>query len=147
MATGAYEAHVAYTRERVRAAYAGVKAAEDPFAQVRVATAASEIDGAWLALEHNLRELMGYTTAGQKIPMPLRVRIRRDQVRGTTQSIAAVDRLFENSGGRALAVGTPIQRFWRDAHAGRVHAVNDPERALVMFGTAEFGLPITDAML
>ena len=147
MATGAYEAHVAYTRERVRAAYAGVKAAEDPFAQVRVATAASEIDGAWLALEHNLRELMGYTTAGQKIPMPLRVRIRRDQVRGTTQSIAAVDRLFENSGGRALAVGTPIQRFWRDAHAGRVHAVNDPERALVMFGTAEFGLPISDAML
>ena len=77
----------------------------------------------------------------------LPVQLRRDQVRGTAQAIAAVDRLFENSGGRALAVGTPIQRFWRDAHAGRVHAVNDPERALVMFGSGEFGLPITDAML
>lgn len=147
MATGAYEAHVAYTRERVRAAYAGVKAAEDPFAQVRVATAASDLDSAWLALETNMRELMTYTRAEQKIPMAVRLRIRRDQVRGTAQSIAAVDRLFENSGGRALAVGTPIQRFWRDAHAGRVHAVNDPERALVMFGSGEFGLPITDAML
>jgi 3-hydroxy-9,10-secoandrosta-1,3,5(10)-triene-9,17-dione monooxygenase len=147
MATGAYEAHVAYTRERVRAAYAGVKAAEDPFAQVRVATAASDLDAAWLAVENNMRALMTYTRAEQKIPMAVRLRVRRDQVRGTAQAIAAVDRLFGNSGGRALAVGTPIQRFWRDAHAGRVHAVNDPERALVMFGSGEFGLPITDAML
>ena len=77
-----------------------------------------------------MRELMAYTTAGERIPMPLRLRVRRDQVRGTGQAISAVDRLFENSGGRALAVGTPIQRFWRDAHAGRVHAINDPERAL-----------------
>ena len=60
MATGAYEAHVAYTRDRVRVAYAGQKAAQDPFAQVRVAEAAAEIDGAWLALERNMTELMGY---------------------------------------------------------------------------------------
>jgi 3-hydroxy-9,10-secoandrosta-1,3,5(10)-triene-9,17-dione monooxygenase len=147
MADGAYEAHVAYTRERVRASYVGVKAVEDPFAQVRVAEAAIDLDAAWRALEHNMRELMGHVTAGEKIPMRLRLRIRRDQVRGTGQAINAIDLLFENSGGRALAVGTPIQRFWRDAHAGRVHAINDPERALVMFGRGEFGLPIKDAML
>jgi 3-hydroxy-9,10-secoandrosta-1,3,5(10)-triene-9,17-dione monooxygenase len=147
MANGAYEAHVSYTRERVRASYVGVKAAEDPFAQVRVAEAAVDLDAAWLALENNMRELMGYVTAGERIPLRLRLRIRRDQVRGTGQAISAVDRLFENSGGRALAVGTPIQRFWRDAHAGRVHAINDPERALVMFGRGEFGLPNADAML
>ena len=147
MADGAYEAHVAYTRERVRASYVGVKAAEDPFAQVRVAEAAIDLDAAWRALDHNMRDLMGHVTAGEKIPMRLRLRIRRDQVRGTGQAINAIDLLFENSGGRALAVGTPIQRFWRDAHAGRVHAINDPERALVMFGRGEFGLPIQDAML
>jgi 3-hydroxy-9,10-secoandrosta-1,3,5(10)-triene-9,17-dione monooxygenase len=131
----------------VRAAYAGQKAAEDPFAQVRVAEAACEIDAAWLQLEHNMRELMAYAEAGSEIPVPLRLRVRRDQVRGTGRAIAAVDKLFENSGGRALATGTPIQRFWRDAHAGRVHAINDPERALTMFGRGEFGLPVTDAML
>ena len=60
----------------------------------------------------------------------------------------AVDLLFENSGGRALKTGTPIQRFWRDAHAGRVHAINDPERALSAFGRGEFGLEVPpDAML
>jgi 3-hydroxy-9,10-secoandrosta-1,3,5(10)-triene-9,17-dione monooxygenase len=148
MATGAYEAHVTYLRDRVRVAYAGQKAAQDPFAQVRVAEAAAEIDGAWLALERNMSDLMGYARAGEQIPVDVRLRARRDQVRGTGQAIRAVDRLFENSGGRALKSGTPIQRFWRDAHAGRVHAINDPERALSMYGGSEFGLPVpADAML
>jgi 3-hydroxy-9,10-secoandrosta-1,3,5(10)-triene-9,17-dione monooxygenase len=148
MATGAYEAHVAYQRDRFSAAYAGHKVSEDPFAQVRIAEAAAEIDGAWLALERNMTELMEHARAGDPIPMPLRLRIRRDQVRGTGQAISAVDLLFENSGGRALRTGTPIQRCWRDAHAGRVHAINDPERALTMFGRGEFGLPpAVDAML
>jgi 3-hydroxy-9,10-secoandrosta-1,3,5(10)-triene-9,17-dione monooxygenase len=92
--------------------------------------------------------LMTHARAGEKIPMALRLRVRRDQVRGTGQAISAVDLLFENSGGRALRAGTPIQRFWRDAHAGRVHAINDPERALSMFGRGELGLDAgPDAML
>ena len=94
-----------------------------------------------------MTELIGYARAGQQIPADVRLRVRRDQVRGTAQSIRAIDRLFENSGGRALKAGTPIQRFWRDAHAGRVHAINDPERALSMYGGGEFGLPVpADAM-
>ncbi|MEU7907163.1 3-hydroxy-9,10-secoandrosta-1,3,5(10)-triene-9,17-dione monooxygenase oxygenase subunit [Actinoplanes sp. NPDC049118] len=147
MATGAYDAHVSYLRERVRAAYAGVRAAEDPYSQVRVANAASDLDSAWLACENNMRELMSLAGAGQKLPIRLRLRVRRDQVRGTELAIQAVDRLFENSGGRALATGTPIQRFWRDAHAGRVHAINDPERALSLYGRGEFGLSTADAMV
>ncbi len=120
MGTGAYQAHVAYQRGRVRASYVGVKAAEDPFGQVRIAEAAALLDAAWLALERDMTELMAHARAGEKIPLPLRLRVRRDQVTGTGQAIRAVDLLFENSGGRALKTGTPIQRFWRDAHAGRV---------------------------
>ena len=148
MATGAYDAHVAYQRDRVRASYVGQKAAEDPFAQVRVAEAAGLLDAAWLALERDMAELMAHARAGKKLPLPLRLRVRRDQVTGTGQAIRAVDLLFENSGGRALKNGTPIQRFWRDAHAGRVHAINDQERALSMFGRGEFGQEVPpDAMV
>jgi len=148
MATGAYDAHVAYQRDRVRASYVGQKAAEDPFGQVRIAEAAGLLDAAWLALDRNMTELMAHARAGQKLALPLRLRVRRDQVTGTGQAIRAVDLLFENSGGRALKRGTPIQRFWRDAHAGRVHAINDPERALSMFGRGEFGLDAPpDAMV
>ncbi len=147
MATGAYQAHVEYQQQRVRASYVGQKSADDPFAQVRVAEAAALIDVAWLALDRDMTELMGHARAGERIPMPLRLRVRRDQVTGTGQAIRAVDLLFENSGGRALKLGTPIQRFWRDAHAGRVHAINDPERALTMFGRGELGHDVPpDAM-
>ncbi|MFD5093119.1 3-hydroxy-9,10-secoandrosta-1,3,5(10)-triene-9,17-dione monooxygenase oxygenase subunit [Amycolatopsis thailandensis] len=147
MAQGAYDAHVEYQGKRVRAAYAGEQSKEDPFAKVRIAEAASEIDAAWLQLTHNIDELYQLACKGEKLPFPTRLRVRRDQVRGTERAIFAIDRLFENSGGRALKAGTPIQRFWRDAHAGRVHAANDAERAYVMFGTGAFGLPVENAMV
>ncbi|MDA3628410.1 3-hydroxy-9,10-secoandrosta-1,3,5(10)-triene-9,17-dione monooxygenase oxygenase subunit [Saccharopolyspora oryzae] len=147
MAQGAYDAHVDHQVKRVRAAFAGEKVKEDPFAKVRIAEAASEIDAAWLQLTHNLSEEYELAKAGEEIPFSLRLRARRDQVRGTARAISAVDRLFENSGGRALWSGTPIQRFWRDAHAGRVHAANDLERAYLMFGTGEFGQPVKDTMV
>ncbi|HEX6447841.1 MAG TPA: flavin-dependent monooxygenase [Trebonia sp.] len=148
MATGAYEAHVAYQRDRVRAAYLGQKAAEDPHSQVRVARAGAEIDAAWLALERDITDLYTLAKAGEKFPMELRLRARRDQVLGTERAISAIDLLFENSGGRALKMGTPLQRFWRDAHSGRVHAINDVERALTMFGRGEFGMDAgPDAMV
>ncbi|ANN16568.1 monooxygenase [Amycolatopsis orientalis] len=147
MAQGAYDAHVEHQGKRVRAAYAGEQSKEDPFAKVRIAEAASEIDAAWLQLTHNIDELYQLACKGEKLPFPTRLRVRRDQVRGTERAIFAIDRLFENSGGRALRAGTPIQRFWRDAHAGRVHAANDAERAYVMFGTGAFGLPVENAMV
>ena len=146
MAQGAYDAYVGWTKERVRASTGG-KAADDSFNQLRIAEAASRIDGAVLQIERNLEEELDHATKGEKIPMPLRVRVRRDQVNATGAGIAAVDRLFESAGGRALRTGTPIQRFWRDAHAGRVHAINDPEKALAMYGQFELGLKVQDAWL
>ncbi|UGT59651.1 3-hydroxy-9,10-secoandrosta-1,3,5(10)-triene-9,17-dione monooxygenase oxygenase subunit [Nocardia asteroides] len=147
MAYGAYEAHIEHQGKRVRAAYAGEKAKEDPFAKVRVAEAASDIDAAWRQLSGNVADEYAILKAGGEIPFDLRVRARRDQVRATGRAIASIDRLFESAGATALSNGTPLQRFWRDAHAGRVHAANDPERAYQMFGTHEFGLPINDAMV
>ena len=146
MATGAYAEHVEMQRKRVRAAYIAEKAVNDPFASVRIARASSEIDAAWALLMSNLREMQDLVAKGVKIPLNLRLKVRRDQVIGTERAVAAIDTLFEASGGRALAEGTYLQRAWRDAHAGRVHAANDPERALVMYGAVEFGQKIDPGM-
>ena len=146
MATGAYQEHVDMQQKRVRAAYLGEKASSDPFAAVRIAKASSEIDAAWALLINNLREEQAHVARGEKIPLSLRLRVRRDQVLGTQRAIDAIDTLFEASGGRALAEGTYLQRAWRDAHAGRVHAANDPERALKLFGDLEFGHKIDPGM-
>ena len=86
------------------------------------------------------------SSEGEKIPLGLRLKVRRDQVLGTQRAIDAIDALFEASGGRALAEGTYLQRAWRDAHAGRVHAANDPERALQMYGAHEFGHKVDPGM-
>src|SRR5262249_9462398 len=67
MATGAYEAHVAYQRERVRASYVGQKAAEDPHAQVRVAEAAAGPDSAWPGPEANTGDVMGHARPGPDV--------------------------------------------------------------------------------
>ncbi|KAA0104197.1 3-hydroxy-9,10-secoandrosta-1,3,5(10)-triene-9,17-dione monooxygenase oxygenase subunit [Mycolicibacterium sp. P1-5] len=147
MAYGAYAAHVEHQGKRVRAAYAGEKAKDDPFAKVRIAEAASDIDAAWGQLSGNLATEYTLLLDGQDIPLELRAKARRDQVRATQRAIAAIDRLFESAGATALGIDTPLQRFWRDAHAGRVHAANDAERAYVMFGNQEFGLPLGDTMV
>ena len=147
MAYGAYDAHVEHQGKRVRAAFAGEKAKDDPFAKVRIAEAASDIDAAWRQLSGNVADEYALLAAGKEIPFELRARARRDQVRATGRAIASVDRLFEASGATALGNDQPVQRFWRDAHAGRVHAANDPERAYVIFGNNEFGLPPGDTMV
>jgi 3-hydroxy-9,10-secoandrosta-1,3,5(10)-triene-9,17-dione monooxygenase len=147
MAQGAYESHVETMRERVRVSYGGQKVAQDPFAHVRVARAASDIDAAWLQLVRNVQEEQTFADAGEDLPMELRLRARRDQVRGTERAIEAIDLLFKNSGGRSLKTGNPIERAWRDAHAGSVHAANDTERWLAMYGKGAFGLEIKDAMI
>lgn len=147
MAYGAYAAHVEHQGKRVRAAFAGEKAKDDPFAKVRIAEASSDIDAAWRQLSGNVADEYAKLVAGEEVPFEMRLRARRDQVRATGRAIASIDKLFESSGATALANGTPLQRFWRDAHAGRVHAANDPERAYVMYGSGEFGLPISDTMV
>jgi 3-hydroxy-9,10-secoandrosta-1,3,5(10)-triene-9,17-dione monooxygenase len=146
MAMGAYAEHVEMQQKRVRAAYLGEKASLDPFAAVRIARSSSEIDAAWALLMGNIREEQDLVARGETIPLELRLRVRRDQVLGTARAIDAIDTLFEASGGRALAEGTYLQRTWRDAHAGRVHAANDPERALQMYGAQQFGHKVDPGM-
>ncbi|GAA0950151.1 3-hydroxy-9,10-secoandrosta-1,3,5(10)-triene-9,17-dione monooxygenase oxygenase subunit [Actinocorallia libanotica] len=147
IAQSALDSYIQVTRERYRVSYGNQKVAEDPHAQVRIATAASEIDAAWLQLSRNISEQRRLAEAGEELPLKLRLVTRRDQVMATQRAIKAVDLLFENAGGRALTSGNAVQRAWRDAHAGRVHAVNDPERALTMYGQGALGLEVTDVMM
>jgi len=146
MATGAYALHVGATRERVRAAYLGEKSVDDPFAQVRIATAAADVDVAWWTLEKDINDEWAHAVAGTKIPIDLRLRARRDQVLGSGRALAAIDLLFESAGGKAINAGLPLPRFWRDAHAARVHAGNDPERVLVLYGKNELGIQVRDGL-
>ena len=102
MAYGAYDAHVEHQGKRVRAAFAGEKSKDDPFAKVRIAEAASDIDAGWRQLIGNVGDEYALLEADKEIPFELRARARRDQVRATARAIASIDLLFEASGATAL---------------------------------------------
>ena len=115
-----------------------------PFMQYRLAEAAAEIDAARDRMLANFAEMMRRARAGEEIPLGLRARYRWDSGKAIDRSVYAVDRLFEASGGHALFLDNPIQRAWRDVHAMRAHAGNNPERASFIFARSEFGLPPQD---
>ena len=92
-------------------------------------------------------DVWGRAAAGEQVSLAERAASRRTQVAAAWRAVRAMDEVVARSGGNGMRMDNPIQRFWRDAHAGRVHAINDVERALSMFGTFEFGMPIADAML
>lgn len=144
---GCLDSYVAAMRDRVRLSLGGGRFAEDQFAQVAVARAASEIDAAILQTDRNISELFACASAGREIPWELRLRARRDQVRATERSLEAIDLLFKTAGGNSLQRGNPIERAWRDAHAGSVHVANDVERALALYGRSAFGLPVEDDLV
>ncbi|MFF8596456.1 3-hydroxy-9,10-secoandrosta-1,3,5(10)-triene-9,17-dione monooxygenase oxygenase subunit [Streptomyces sp. NPDC015220] len=145
--TGGYDSYVSMTKERVRLSLGGGRFAEDPYAQVAIARAACEIDATILQMDHNIREMTVRAAEGRDIPMELRLRTRRDQVRGTERAIAAIDLLFKTAGGTSLRRGSPIERAWRDAHAGSVHVANDVERTLAMYGRGALGLTVEDNLV
>ena len=140
VALGALQAFRDHTRARVSPRDKSM-VAEDPFMQFRLADAAADVDAARDRLLRNFEEMMCLARAGQEIPLESRARYRWDAAKTTTWCVQAVDRLFEASGGRAIFLHHPIQRAWRDVHAIRAHAGNNPDKAALIFGRSEFGLP------
>jgi 3-hydroxy-9,10-secoandrosta-1,3,5(10)-triene-9,17-dione monooxygenase len=114
---------------------------EDPFVQYRLADAAAEVEAAHARMHQNFEEMMALSRAGQGIPLESRARYRWDAAKATTWCVQAVDRLFEASGGHAVFLHNPLQRSWRDVHAIRAHAGNNPDKAALIFGRSAFGLP------
>jgi 3-hydroxy-9,10-secoandrosta-1,3,5(10)-triene-9,17-dione monooxygenase len=135
-ARGALDLFLAQTRSRV-SSLGGAKSAEDPAVQARIADAAAEIDAAQAALERDWSELQAHAERGDGIPLRPRVRCRADAARAVARSIGAVDRLFEASGGRAIFLGNPMQRVFRDVHAMRAHAFNNPDVTARLLGRFE----------
>jgi 3-hydroxy-9,10-secoandrosta-1,3,5(10)-triene-9,17-dione monooxygenase len=138
MATGAYEEHVRWSRSRTRAS-SGAVVAEEAFSRMRVADASGEIDTARASLLRSMDDLMAAARAGD-VPMDLRARVRRDQARAVLMTVRAVDLLFDNSGASAIKDDSPMQQFWRDIHAARMHNSNVPEPVLAGYGALQFGI-------
>jgi 3-hydroxy-9,10-secoandrosta-1,3,5(10)-triene-9,17-dione monooxygenase len=146
-AEGAYEYHLDRMRQRTRLSHGGRTGSADGFAPVAVARGAGEIDASVLQLDRDLRELMGHARRNERIPIELRLRARRDQVRGTERAVEAVDLLLKAAGGHGVQNDNPIQRAWRDVHTGAAHVVNDVEQGMSLYGRWAYGLGVDDSLI
>ena len=113
----------------------------------KLAEASSEIDAARVQMLDNLGDVWSYILEGEPVPLEVRARARRDQVVAARRSIEAADIIFSQAGGRGLSLRSPIQRLWRDAHAGSHHVVNGSEQALTGYGAYLMGEPLEDQLV
>ncbi|MEV0685843.1 acyl-CoA dehydrogenase family protein [Nocardia sp. NPDC050378] len=124
IAEGALAAHLDYQRERVGAQGTAVK--DDPYVLFAIGEAAADINAARQELLANVDRVWDLVDAGKEVGFADRAAGRRTQVRAAWRAVMAVDQIFARSGGNALRMDKPLQRFWRDAHAGLNHAIHVP---------------------
>ncbi|MGV9924056.1 hydroxylase [Nocardia rhamnosiphila] len=124
IAEGALAAHLDYQRGRVGAQGTAVK--DDPYVLFTISEAAADINAARQELLANVDRIWGIVESGGEVDFALRAAGRRTQVRAAWRAVMAVDQIFARSGGNALRMDKPLQRYWRDAHAGLNHAIHVP---------------------
>ncbi|MFZ2176011.1 MAG: acyl-CoA dehydrogenase family protein [Rhodococcus sp. (in: high G+C Gram-positive bacteria)] len=124
IAEGALACHL--DAQRVRVAVTGTAVKDDPYVLFAIGEAAAEIAASRAAILETVDRFWDMTEAGREISFELRAIGRRTQVSAAWRAVRAVDEIFARSGGGALQLNTPMQRFWRDAHAGLTHAIHVP---------------------
>jgi len=140
MALGAYRAQVSWIRDRLDRSWSGLSWNTDDLNSARLAAAGADIDASWSQLAEDLRELTRCAETGGEIPLALRRKVRRDQSVATHRAARAVDQFFEHSGGDVLRLGNPVEQAWRNVHAAQLHALNDLDHTLAMYGAGELGV-------
>jgi 3-hydroxy-9,10-secoandrosta-1,3,5(10)-triene-9,17-dione monooxygenase len=117
------------------------RTAESPLVQVRLAEAAVEVDAAWELHKRCIRGMLGKAEREEKFTNLERARYRRDKSFAARLCVQAVNRLFEASGGRAIAESEAIQRFHRDVNAGSHHQGLSWDVSAEDYGRQALGLP------
>jgi alkylation response protein AidB-like acyl-CoA dehydrogenase len=114
--------------------------AEFATVQSRVAEATGSIEAARLTVLDALAKATDGAAAGGQADLDLRLRNRLAQAFSVKLLVQAVDALFLASGGQGIFINKPIQRAWRDAHAGAVHVSMNWDAVSTMYGQHALGL-------
>ncbi|TCJ95573.1 acyl-CoA dehydrogenase family protein [Nocardia alba] len=142
IAEGALAAHLDYQRDRVGAQGTAVK--DDPYVLFAIGEAAADINAARQELLANADMIFDAVDAGKEIGFAERAAVRRTQVRAAWRAVTAVDQIFARSGGNAMRLDKPLQRYWRDAHVGLAHAIHVPSTVYHASAVSSLGLEPAD---
>lgn len=138
IAEGALAAHLDYQRDRVTAAQTAVK--DDPYVLYAIGEAAADINAARQELLANVDRIYDLVDSGVEVSFADRAAGRRTQIRAAWRAVMAVDQIFSRSGGNAMRMDKPLQRYWRDAHTGLAHAIHVPGTVFHASALSSFGV-------
>ncbi|GAB5903949.1 acyl-CoA dehydrogenase family protein [Mycobacteroides chelonae] len=138
IAEGALAAHLDYQRERVGAQGTAVK--DDPYVLFAIGEAAADINAARQEILANVDKIWDIVDSGKEVSFEDRAAGRRTQVRAAWRAVMAVDQIFSRSGGNAMRLDKPLQRYWRDAHTGLAHAIHVPSTVFHASALSSLGI-------
>lgn len=123
-----------------RTLISGTKSKDDPYALYALSEAAADIAASRAALLDNITRMYDAVAAGHTPTFAERAIGRRTQVQAAWRAVRALDEVVARSGGNAMRMDNPIQRFWRDAHTGLAHAIHVPGPTFHAAGLASLDL-------
>ena len=138
IAEGALAAHLDYQRDRVTATQTAVK--DDPYVLYAIGEAAADINAARQELLANVDRIYDIVDSGGEVSFADRAAGRRTQIRAAWRAVMAVDQIFSRSGGNAMRMDRPLQRYWRDVHTGLAHAIHVPGTVFHASALTSFGV-------
>lgn len=141
---GALATHLSQQRDRVTVT--GVQVRDDPYVLSVAGEAAAEISASRIQLIDGISRLFDQVEDGKPVTIEQRSDVRRNQVRCAWRAVAALDAIFARSGGNAIRRNNPLQRYWRDAHAGLGHMIHVSGTAYHANALVKMGLELPDPM-
>jgi alkylation response protein AidB-like acyl-CoA dehydrogenase len=131
-------------RQRTRKnAYTGAKGILNPAGYMRLAESVQELESLSAYYRQILEEMQEFGMRREKLTETSFMRLQTRIPFVSARAINVLNRLFEAAGASAIADFNVMQRFWRDAHAARLHQGMDLDVALQHFGRNLMGLPPT----
>ncbi|MEX0752365.1 MAG: acyl-CoA dehydrogenase family protein [Xanthobacteraceae bacterium] len=138
IAEGFFDEYITYTGPRKSRVTVAV--AEQMGTQMGVGAAAAEIEAAAQMYITPLRETMQALARGETVSKEQNLRGKRNAAYAAQLSLAAVQRLFNAAGGRALYLDSPLQRLFRDCHAAAAHHSLMWDSAAAAYGRHALGV-------
>ena len=141
---GAVSAALDHFVERTRASASrssGQGLAGHSAMQQRIGRAAALLDTVELTARRRLEDVHAMMENDGRMDVAYAARTRRDASYLATLCVEAVDVLFAGGGGSALQRNNPLQRIWRDVHAGSANFTLQWDVTGPAYGRILLGLP------
>ena len=142
---GAIDAYRALATQRI--GVDGAHTAQDPHAQMALASAQVLVDQLRLKMFANFEQMMSDARRGEITAIDKRSQYRFEAAVVPDQCLDAVLELQKFCGGRAIFLDAQVQQFVVDILASRAHAGNNPFKYGRNFGAIQLGLDNSDYFL